>query len=182
MRAAPLLLAALAATTLARSASAYERQQHFGLEAGGALSSTSGAGNQLGGVLAGRYTYGFSDAINILAEVGEMPLTSEARPAKNVPPQPGNVGYAGAGLAYVFDVTQWVPYAGAMIGPAYVSGGLLGSPFWTVDAQLTLGLDWQLSRSWSIGAAGAQHMLLTRLSTYPEMTTLGLRVEYVWGW
>lgn len=179
-----LIAASFACVALAaRPGLAYERQQHLGLTAGGALSSTDGAtGTQPGVDLGLRYTYGVTDAFNLLVDVSGMSLGTEARPAKNVPPQPGRVLAGGVGLAYVFDVTRWVPYAGAVIGPAYAGGGLLQSGFWAPDAQILVGLDYQISRSWSLGGAYSQHMLFTKMSTYPELSTLGLHVDYVWGW
>ena len=47
---------------------------------------------------------------------------------------------------------------------------------------MQLGLDYQLSRHWAIGAAGQQHFLLTDISTYPSYTTFMLRFEYMWGY
>jgi hypothetical protein len=175
-------LAAAAVLVAERSASAYERQQHLGLTAGGALSSTDNAGTSPGIDFGLRYTYGLTDAFNFIADVSGMALTTETAPAKNVPPQPGVIATGGVGIAYIFDVTRWVPYAGALVGPAYLGGGLIQSPVWTFDAQVVAGLDYQVSRSWSVGGAYSQHLLALKMSTYSELATLGLHVDYVWGW
>ena len=47
--------------------------------------------------------------------------------------------------------------------------------------ELGAGLDYQLSRSWAVGVGIRQHMLLTKMSTYPSYTTGLLRLEYMWG-
>ncbi len=183
MRAGPIAisLAGVCALFTARSASAYERQQHFGLEAGGALSQTDSAKTRAGIDLGLHYTYGISDAFNFVAEVGGAGLTAQG-PSKAPPPQPGIVATGGAGVTYVFDVVRWVPYAGVLLGPAYFAGARVAHPFWTPDAQLAVGLDYEITRSWAVGFAYRQHMFVSKMSTYPEFTTLGLRVEYIWGW
>jgi len=174
-------LAFACAFLIARSASAYERQQHFGLAAGGALSTTDSVPARAGIDLGLHYTYGLSDAFNFVAEVGAAGLTARDA-SKAPPPQPGVVGTGGVGLTYIFDVLRWVPYAGVLVGPAYFEGARVPHPFWTPDAQLAAGLDYELSRSWAVGVEYRQHLFVSKMSTYPEFTTLGLRFEYVWGW
>ena len=49
-------------------------------------------------------------------------------------------------------------------------------------AQLALGLDYHIDRTWAVGVAVRQHMLLGDITTYPTYTTVFARAEYVWGW
>jgi opacity protein-like surface antigen len=175
------ILACACTLAAAQSASAYERQQHFGLAGGGVLSDTDSAKTRAGIDLGLHYTYGVTDAFNFVAEVGAAALTAQDV-SKAPPPQPGMVATGGVGATYVFDVVRWVPYAGALIGPAYFANARVTHPFWTPDAQLAVGLDYELSRSWAVGVEYRQHLFFTKMSTYPEFTTLGLRFEYVWGW
>ena len=77
---------------------------------------------------------------------------------------------------------RWVPYFGALTGGYRLSGGTLDSDRYIYGVALQLGLDYQLSRHWAIGAAGQQHFLLTDISTYPSYSTFMLRFEYMWGY
>jgi hypothetical protein len=181
MRPAVVVATVACALVFAGSASAYERQDHLGVTVGGALSTTDGASTEAGIDLGLRYTYGLTDALNVIVDVSGVAVRTETPPAKNPPPQPGHIAAGGVGLAYVFDVTRWVPYAGALVGPAYFGGGLMARPTWTFDAQLVVGLDYEVSRSFAVGGAYAQHFVALA-STYPELSTLGVHFEYVWGW
>jgi len=185
MRARPLAITlALSlpfALLVARSASAYERQQTIGLDAGGVISGTNGANTKLGGNLALHYTYGVTDAFLAMAEVGGSGLTADL-PSKKTPAEPGIVATAALGAGYVFDVSRWVPYAGVLLGPAYFANARVTQPFWTLDAQLAVGVDYEVTRSWAVGISYRQHMFLEKASTYPEFTVVSLRLEYVWGW
>jgi hypothetical protein len=170
------------ALSVAEPAQAYERQQHAGVNLGGALMTTNGGGTPFGYNLGLHYTYGLWDAVNLVIEADVTGFPLGTPPAKSPPPEPGFVATGGAGLMYVFDVLRWVPYAGGIIGPAYFGGGFLRGGFVTPDLQLGAGLDYELTRSWTVGVAYRQHMFFAKMSDYPEFTTLGLRVEYVWGW
>jgi opacity protein-like surface antigen len=183
MRARPLATSLLLAFSLSltRAAAAFERQQSFGLDAGGVVSSTNGAGSHLGGNLALHYAYGVTDAFTFVAEVGGSGLTADL-PSKKTPAEPGIVATGGVGAVYVFDVSRWVPYAGVLGGPAYFANARVTHPFWALDGQIAVGVDYELTRSWTVGVAYRQHFFLEKTSTYPEFTTLGLRLEYVWGW
>jgi hypothetical protein len=171
-------LATLALLFLAaRPARAFERQQHFGFDAGGVVMTTS-SNSQPGITLGLHYTYGLTDAFNFVAEAGGS--TFETGGSKG--PQPGWLGYGGAGLMYVFDVMRWVPYAGVIVGGAGFANGEVGKAFLTPDVQLGAGLDYAFTREWSAGVAYRQHLFVTQMDTYPEYTAVTLRVEYVWGW
>ena len=158
-------------------AHAYERQQHLGLDVGGAYMTTTGTG-KLGLDLSLHYTYGLSDAFNLVADAGWAGFTSSGATG----PQPSTIGYGGVGVLYVFDVLRWVPYAGALVGPAVFGGGATASTFVTPDVQIAAGLDYAFDRTWSAGVAYRQHLFLGKTGDYPEYSSLALRVEYVWGW
>jgi hypothetical protein len=177
MRARLSLLAFAAALVVPSVAHAYERQQHLGFDALGAYMTTDGTG-KLGIDLGLHYTYGLSDALNLVADAGGSTFTSSGATG----PQPAGIVYGGVGVVYVFDVLRWVPYAGGLIGPAYFTGGTVPSPFVTPDLQIAAGLDYAIDRSWSVGLAYRQHMFLAKTGDYPEYTSVGLRAEYTWGW
>jgi hypothetical protein len=82
---------------------------------------------------------------------------------------------------YVFDVLRWVPYAGGVAGAGYFGGGYQKLSLMTPDLQLAIGLDYEITRSWTVGVAYRQHFFVTEMNTYPEFTTIGARFEYVWG-
>ena len=170
------------ALALPRGAEAYERQQHFGLSLGGTLMSTPGGGTPFGGNLGLHYTYGLSDALNLVVEGDISGFVVGTEPAKNPPAQPAFVSTGGVGLMYVFDVLRWVPYAGGIAGAGIFNGGYLGAPLIAPDLQIAVGVDYQITRSWTVGVAYRQHLFLTQMTAYPEFTTLGARFEYVWGW
>jgi opacity protein-like surface antigen len=146
--------------------------------------TSSGGGTPLGWNFGLHYTYGISDAISFVVEADATGFAgySTATEPKNPPPQPNFVTTGGVGLIYVFDVLRWVPYAGAITGAGYLAGGYLNSPLVTPDLQLAIGVDYELTRSWTVGAAYRQHFFLTQMNTYPEFSSLALRFEYVWGW
>ena len=170
------------ALAAAREASAFERQQHVGIDTAGAVMSTDNGGTQFGGSLGLHYTYGLLDSLNLAAEANTALLVNGTKPAKNPAPQPGVVATGGVGAMYIFDVLRWVPYGGALVGPAYLGGGFMSGGLGTLDVQLCLGLDYQINRSWTVGATYRQHLFVFKMDTYPEFTTLGLRFEYTWGW
>jgi opacity protein-like surface antigen len=162
---------------VAREARAFERQQHAGLDAGGAMMTTGGT-TKLGIDLGLHYTYGLSDAFNVVGELSWMAFPTSGATG----PQPSRVIPFGAGLVYVFDVLRWVPYAGALVGGAYANGGFVHPAFVTPDVQLAAGLDYALSREWTVGAAYRQHMWLAKTGDYPNLASFAIRAEYVWGW
>ena len=182
MRAGGLIAGIAFALLAPGSARAYERQQHLGATAGGTVMSTNGGSSPLGWNFGLHYTYGLLDSLNLVVEADASGFGVGKAPAKNPPPEPGFVTAGGVGAVYIFDVLRWVPYAGGIAGPAYFGGGFLRSGFVTPDIQLAAGLDYQFSRSWTAGVAYRQHFFITKMTDYPEFTSLGLRFEYTWGW
>jgi hypothetical protein len=181
-------LIALALTVCPERARAFERQHHAGVDLGLTLLSASDAPSiNLSEGVGLHYTYGLTDAFNLMVE-GSASFYSwksaiSTDPNKPTPPTlPGMIAGLGVGVGYVLDVLRWVPYGGLLIGGDYLSGGNLDKSFFAPDAQLALGVDYQISRAWAVGVAYRQHMLLTKASTYPSYSFFALRAEYVWGW
>ncbi len=177
------MVAALCASP--REARAIERQHHFGLDPTLALlkvDDKSGMSTALG--MGAHYTYGLNDQFNFMAELNasfmlegeklESPTTPHTRPTQ--------IGHALAGVGYVLDILRWVPYFGVLVGGYRLAGGTLDNQLFVAGAAVQVGLDYQLSRQWAVGAAGQQHFLVTKMSDYPSYTTIMLRFEYMWGY
>jgi hypothetical protein len=171
-----VFLSALAAYAVASlgdaPAQAVEHQWHFGVDVGYAqLVSPDAPG--MGGALYAKY--GINDWINLVAEV-----SSSGHPA------PSQVIFGGrVGAEYVFDVLRWVPYVGALAGGSTVfttstscAGAACLSP--RLDLEIPMGLDYQVSRSFALGAVGKIEVLVGVGS--PVMLGGGFaRAEYFFG-
>jgi hypothetical protein len=167
-----------------REAAALEHQHHLGLDPSLALLKVGDKSSvSVGGGLGAHYTYGINDQFNFMAEVnGAIVATDQQQDTPTTPrTRPSSIGYASAGVGYVIDIIQYVPYIGLLAGGYQLSGGTLDSALYLPGLELAVGVDYQLSRSWAIGVAGRQHLLFTEVSTYPSYTTLMLRFEYMWG-
>jgi hypothetical protein len=167
------------ALALPREATALEREQHLGVQAGATAMSTTPGGSPFGLNLGLHYTYGLWDAVNLVVEADANSFAFGSK--VGAPPQPTIVATGGVGLMYVFDVLRWVPYAGGIAGAGYFGGGYQKLSLMTPDLQLAIGLDYEITRSWTVGVAYRQHFFVTEMNTYPEFTTIGARFEYVWG-
>jgi hypothetical protein len=169
-----LLAASLAVTG---RAGAVEREHQIGLDAGMPLllvqrsSSTMLSGASLGL----HYTYGLSDAFNLIADGG----TSLLFAGRSSMPTLSNVD---VGVAYVLDVLTWVPWAGLEAGGYALTSDPGGGTTVFPGAALALGVDYRFSRSWAAGVVLRQHWLFTRQSDLPSFSQGLLRVEYTWGW
>jgi hypothetical protein len=167
-----------------RPAAAVEREHHFGADLGGGLLVIKDKStNDLGGSVGVHYTYGLSDEFNLMAEGSWslLALGQEADSKKTPHDYPSWLGNADVGIGYVFDVLQWVPYAGVLVGGYALSGGTIQNVKVLLGAEVALGLDYRLSPTFSIGVAARQHFM-TEMSTYPSFTQGFVRAEYVWGW
>jgi hypothetical protein len=185
-RVLPALLAFVALSVAApRPARAIERQQHFGLDPSLSMLKVDDKSTVSTGVgIGAHYTYGIDDQFNFMAELNASIVAADQKQDTPSSPhtRPSQVGHALAGVGYVFDVLRWVPYFGIVAGGYRLAGGTLDSAQLVFGGAVQLGLDYQLSRQWAIGAAGQQHFLLTQMSTYPSYTTVMLRFEYMWGY
>lgn len=170
---------ALGAVLSPAPAAAYERQWHAGLGLGYGLLTDDPVAHGFGGGL--HLTYGLTDAFNAMVEI-------------DVTGHPGDdllIASGSLGVGYVFDVLQWVPYVGLMAG---------GYDLWTVGADcgtdiegvpachrgriggsIPIGLEYQFSRDFAVGAQGRIHLLL--LGESPAMyVTVFARAEILWGY
>ncbi len=180
MRAAWAGLAAAALATAA-TADAVEREQHLGADAGGSI-LVSGSKTELGGSVGGHFTYGLTDALNVLAEAAWSPVAVGEKGAGTARPLPGSITNVDVGLAYVLDVGRWVPYGGALVGGYALTGGTISGTSVLPGVVGALGLDYRFDRSWAAGVAFREHFLVTELPSYPSFTQVLARVEYTWGW
>lgn len=165
-------------------ARAVERQHHLGLDPSLSILKVDDKSTaSVGAGLSAHYTYGINDQFNLMVELnGSRVAANQEQDHPDSPrTRPANVAHALAGVGYVIDVLRWVPYFGVLAGGYYLSGGTLDSAVVAFGGAAQLGLDYQLSRHWAIGAAGQQHFLLTKLGDYPSYTTVMLRFEYMWG-
>ncbi len=172
------LLALAAPLGAAREALAVEHEQAISLGAGASILDVSAKGSAdvgAGGAFA--YTYGISDAFNFMAEAS----WSVVALGETVHDAPTMVSSLNAGVAYVFDVVRWVPYAGLLLGTCVMSGGGAGDFKIAPEAALALGFDYRFDRSWAAGVAVRQYFF-TDAGTYPSYTQAFARVEYFWGW
>jgi outer membrane protein W len=168
----------------ARDAGAVENQHHVGLGPQLAILKVDDKSTlSIGGGLALHYTYGLNDQLNVMAELGGAIVAAHQKQDAPDSPhtRPAEIDHLAAGIGYVIDVIRYVPYIGILASGYRVSGGTIDKALVIPGVELAVGLDYQLSRSWAVGLAARQHMLLTKLSTYPTYTTGLLRVEYMWG-
>lgn len=174
-------LAVLLATS---PALAIERQHHIGispmlgiLDVDSKSTMSVGAG---GGI---HYAYGLNDQFNLTASASSAVVALDQDADPNAPPdRPSQVSHASVGGSYVIDILQWVPWIGVEAGGYHLAGGTLADPLLAVGGSAGAGLDYQLSRSWAVGAAARQHLLLNRFDAYPSYTTVTARLEFMWGY
>jgi hypothetical protein len=171
-RAAAVSLAAAIAMR-ASSASAVEREHQLGADLGTSVLVIGGRGADLGPGVGGHWSYGLSDAFNVVVE-GAGSIERFSR-------HPTWIANADAGLSYVFDVLQWVPYASLLVGGYTLGGRDAGGPKFLPGAEVALGLDYRLSRDVAAGVTFHEH-LLTEPSTYPSFIQVFARIECTWGW
>ncbi len=169
---------------LAPDARAVERQHHLGVGPTlGMLSVADKSTLSVGAGATAHYAYGLNDQWNLMGELGSavVALNQEQDYPEAPRNRPSRLDQASVGIGYVIDILTWVPYLTAQVGAHHLSGGTLPSSLVVPSAQLGLGIDYQLSRSFALGLAGRQHFLLTKLSDYPSYTTVTFRLEYMWG-
>ena len=184
MRAGVLVATVAASLAVAGAARAVEHEHQIGLEAGMPILVVNGASSHvLTGAGAGvHYTYGLTDAFNLIADGGSSFLFTGGS---------GTVSNVDVGLAYVLVVLTWVPWAGIEAGGYALTGDASGTAFFP-GAAIALGVDYRFTRSWAAGIELRQHLLLTSFSnnrdfssggiTLPSFSQALLRVGYTWGW
>jgi hypothetical protein len=164
---------------LARSprAEAYEHQWHFGTTLG--FSQLSGGPTSAGFGGGVHLAYGINDTFNLM---GAFDVTAH-------PYGQWMILSGGVGAAWIIDTFQWVPYVGAIAGPAGLvstdpkCGAAISEPCraFRINLALPFGLDYQLNKKLTIGLGGKLQMLLLGEAPW---TTLGAfaKVEYTWGY
>lgn len=183
-RAALVLVPALALVVGERRAEAIEHQHHLGLSPSlSMLKIDDKPSLSVGAGAAIHYTYGLNDQWNFLtmANVSIVAAEEKLDTPKTPHTRPTEVDHVSAGIGYVIDILRWVPHVDATTGVYRLSGGTIDGSLFVWGVALGLGLDYQLSRHWAVGVFGQQHLLLTKMSTYPSYTNVLLRFEYMWG-
>lgn len=167
----------------AAPASAVEHENQIGVELGGAMLQVSGRPSaDIGGTLGLHYSYGLSDAFNLIAEGGWSLVSFDKVDDPSTPRnRPGNLFNMNVGLAYVFDVVRWVPWAGVLVGGYALDGGTIEGTRFLPGAIAAVGFDYKFTRTWA-GGVTLRETFLTDMSSYPTFTQALLRFEYTWGW
>ena len=195
MRAPVAVAVAVAVAAFASTAGAVEREQQLGVDVGPAILVINNKNtSDFGATLGGHYSYGLSDAFNFLAEgaFSLVALGQKDDDPKHSHTYPGWVANADVGIAYVFDVLSWVPYAGLLFGAYDLSGGNINGMKILPGAAVAVGLDYRWSPTLAFGLAIREHFLSAGLferalsqddtSNYPSFTQVLARAEYTWGW
>jgi hypothetical protein len=178
-------LFALLLPLLPSTASAIERQHHVGIGAQLAtLVIEDKSTASVGGGLALHYTYGINDTFNLMVEATSSSVAREQFQDTPETPRtrPAGIDHGAFGVGYVLDILQWVPYLCVLGGAYRVYGGTLPEDLYLPGLSAGVGLDYQLTRSFAVGIGVREHLMISKLSTYPTYTTAFLRAEYMWGW
>jgi hypothetical protein len=176
VRAALAALVAVPVATVATSAGAVERENQIGLEVGVPMLVVHNKNTVASGASAGlHYTYGLSDAFNLVADADSGVLFLGV-------PTLATLTHADVGLAYVLDVLRWVPWGSAEVGGYGLTGASIGGGTFLPGAAVAVGLDYRFDRSWAAGIVVREHLLFTNINLFPSLTEGFLRVGYTWGW
>ena len=158
--------AALAFALSPASALAYEDQLAVGLDAGYAQVAGASGGAGFGG--GPQAKLGLDDTWNLFA-------------AGLYAYHPGDdlhVSTPAAGVEYVFDVLQWIPYGG--LGAEVLWAARDGESGAEGGVQASLGVDYLAARSYSFGVTARWHAVLSDLQRFPVYITVALRASWLW--
>jgi hypothetical protein len=174
-----------AALLASPNAAAIERQHHLGLDP--ALGTLSIKGKSTSSVGAGggiHYAYGLSDTWNLSVEASSVIVAADQKQDNPTSPRnrPASVDHGAIGVGYVIDILRWVPYLNVHGGVYRLAGGTMNEPLIIAGLSLGAGLDYQLNRQFAVGIGIREHLMISKLSTYPSYTMALLRIEYMWGY
>lgn len=194
-RAALASVAAFACTiALGPVARAVEKQHHLGVDPGIAvLAIDKKSAPSVGPAFVAHWAYGLTDAWQVAVEGGwSLVSLGEKRDATATDAngtvtalpnnRPAQLVHAGAGVHYIIDVLRWVPYFGLHATGLGLVGGNLDAPKFVFGMTLAVGLDYQVTRALTLGVAVRQHFPFSDFTTYPSLTHVLARAEFVWGW
>jgi hypothetical protein len=178
---------------LPATASAVEKQHHLGVDVGMAmLGIKQKDGPSVGMGFLAHWAYGLTDQWQVAVEGGysivstgeqkDIMVKQDNQMIKLPNNRPAHVFHGGAGIHYVLDVLRWVPYFGIHATTFGLLGGNLDSPRFAFGMTLAAGIDYQLTRAFTIGFAARQHFPFSALDDYPTFTHFLARAEFVWGW
>jgi hypothetical protein len=164
-----------AALLVASPAEAVEHQWHAGVDFGYMALFDPTAHGYGGGL---HLRYGLTDMFDLMGQVDVS-----AHPYRQ-----WLITSGGVGAAYVVDVLQWVPYVGAVAGaagvfstdPACGISSAVPCRSFRINLEIPFGLDYQVSRRFSVGVAGRFQLLLLGESPWMLLGAFA-RAEYVWG-
>lgn len=148
------------------SAWGYEDQLAVGLDLGYAQVAGADGGAGLGG--GPQAKIGLDDTWNLFA----------AGFYANHPAESLHVATLGAGIEYVFDVLQWIPWGG--VGAEVVWAAVPGDAGAEAGVQAAVGLDYLASRDYSFGITIRGHTVLSALDRFPVYFTVALRGSLLW--
>jgi hypothetical protein len=165
-----------------RTASAWERGQGLGLDAGMAMLTINNENPETGVAFGLHYSLRLTDQFDLVGELGGAitdldPIVTPTSPTD----RPQMVWNATAGVIYKLDIVRFVPYFGALVGPFLMNGGSLPSPLVLPGAEVAVGGDYFLTRQWAVGLAIRETFFVTDMSTYPSYLTVTGRIEFTWG-
>ncbi len=178
---------ALAMCLVPRPAEAFEHQHQLGIDGGLAFIAIDQTPSlSLGGGGGVHYTYGISDAFNLLVEGAFCAIALQGLPMGTMPTnnRPTMIENLGVGIGYTLDVLRWVPYFGVLGSAFSLHGGTVDDVRFAGGVTIAAGLDYQLSggpKHFAVGVAVRQHFMLSDFTNYPSYTQVFLRAEYVWG-
>ncbi len=176
MRALAAAAGVVALSAVATPAGAVEHEHQLGVDLGVPLlvTQSSSTSTAAGGSLGLHYSYGLTDAWNLVGDGGTslMPLGVGSLVTGS---------QVDVGLAYVLDVLRWIPWGSAEVGGYVLTGGPGGTQV-LPGVALTVGLDYRIDRSWAVGFMLREHLLVTDAATYPSFVQGLGRFTYTWGW
>lgn len=170
-----LVVALLAVALPAR---AEEEQLRAGLQAGYAISQFDprrGGGLAVGGEVA----YGLSDWLMLKARAGYSRHGLDADMMKKLTESTGQVLLGSVGVEYALDVLKLVPTLELGVGASYI---LEDGRDNAVDLllQVGVGMDYLLTRRYTVGLGAQYHVLLTDPSRVPVYVFIGPRAAMSW--